>query len=311
MDPQGRFDAAEGRGDMPRIDAAEIRKRADEATRRLEACDLCPRVCRSNRLANKEGYCRTGRHPLVSSFGPHFGEERSLVGREGSGALFFAGCNLGCVFCQNEDVSHRMTGRAVRDDELAQMFTALARYGCHNLNLVTPSHVVPHILYALALAMDRGFDLPVVYNTGGYDSPDALALLDGVVDIYMPDYKFADADVAERLAQARDYPEVVQTALKEMHRQVGELQFDDRGVATRGLLVRHLVLPFGLAGTEKVMRFLADEISPRTYVNIMGQYRPCFHAYQVEQLSRRPTLRELDDATAIAHDAGLTRLDRE
>ena len=272
---------------------------------------MCPRDCRANRLANKEGYCRTGRYSLVSSFGPHFGEERPLVGREGSGALFFAGCNLGCVFCQNEDISHGMKGRAVRDEELANMFLALAKYGCHNLNLVTPSHVAPQILSALALALENGFNLPVVYNTGGYDSAETLALFDGVADIYMPDVKFNDAGVADRFAQAPDYPQVARAALKEMHRQVGDLEIDARGIARRGLLVRHLVLPFGLAGTAEVMNFLAAEISPRTYVNIMGQYRPCFHAYQFDQLSRRPTMVEIDQAVALAKEAGLTRLDAD
>jgi putative pyruvate formate lyase activating enzyme len=288
-----------------------MKKRAALALERLEACDMCPRDCRANRLANKEGYCRTGRYSLVSSFGPHFGEERPLVGREGSGALFFAGCNLGCVFCQNEDISHGMKGRAVRDEELANMFLALAKYGCHNLNLVTPSHVAPQILSALALALENGFNLPVVYNTGGYDSAETLALFDGVADIYMPDVKFNDAGVADRFAQAPDYPQVARAALKEMHRQVGDLEIDARGIARRGLLVRHLVLPFGLAGTAEVMNFLAAEISPRTYVNIMGQYRPCFHAYQFDQLSRRPTMVEIDQAVALAKEAGLTRLDAD
>ncbi len=296
---------------MPTLNLDEMKKRAALALERLEACDMCPRDCRANRLANKEGYCRTGRYSLVSSFGPHFGEERPLVGREGSGALFFAGCNLGCVFCQNEDISHGMKGRAVRDEELANMFLALAKYGCHNLNLVTPSHVAPQILSALALALENGFNLPVVYNTGGYDSAETLALFDGVADIYMPDVKFNDAGVADRFAQAPDYPQVARAALKEMHRQVGDLEIDARGIARRGLLVRHLVLPFGLAGTAEVMNFLAAEISPRTYVNIMGQYRPCFHAYQFDQLSRRPTMVEIDQAVALAKEAGLTRLDAD
>ena len=294
---------------MPTIPADEIRQRALATGARLAACDLCPRQCRINRLAGETGFCGIDAMAVVSSFGPHYGEERPLVGRGGSGTVFFAGCNLLCLFCQNDDISHGLAGRAVSDQELARIFRAVADDGCHNLNLVTPSHVVPQILAALALAMDDGFDLPVVFNTGGYDVPETLQALDGVVDIYMPDYKFTDPVVAERLVRAPDYPAVVQDALREMYRQVGDLEIADSGLARRGLLVRHLVMPHGLAGTDAAMKFLAESISRHTYVNIMGQYHPCHLASEDPELRRRPSPPEMEHAFAVARAAGLWRFD--
>jgi putative pyruvate formate lyase activating enzyme len=295
---------------VPAISAAEVKQRAEAARARLASCDICPRRCGVNRLRGEKGYCGVGRDALVSSHGPHFGEERPLVGRGGSGTVFFAGCNLLCLFCQNDDISHGLAGRAVSEEELARVFLAVAAEGCHNLNLVTPSHVAPQILAALARAMDAGFDLPVVFNTGGYDALETLALFDGVVDIYMPDYKFADAQVAQRLAEAPDYPEVARAALREMHRQVGDLELTDSGLARRGLLVRHLVMPHDLAGTAGAMRFLAKSISRHTYVNIMGQYRPCHLAHEDLELRRRPTAMEIEHAFAVAREAGLWRFDK-
>lgn len=294
---------------MPILTATQIRKNAEQAVKRLADCNFCPRGCRVNRLAGELGYCRIGREALVSSYGPHFGEERLLVGRGGSGTVFFAGCNLLCVFCQNEDISHGLAGHAVSDVAMSEMFFSIQEYGCHNLNLVTPSHVVPQILSALAYAMENGFRLPVVYNTGGYDRLDTLRLLEGVVDIYMPDLKFMDVEVSEKMAQAPDYPAVAQAAIKEMHRQVGDLALDARGIARRGLLVRHLVMPNDLAGTQAAMGFLAAEVSRETYVNIMGQYRPCHEAFSYPEISRRPTRDEMERAFEAARQAGLTRLD--
>lgn len=246
----------------------------------------------------------------MASAGPHFGEEPPLVGTGGSGTVFLAWCNLHCVYCQNADISHLGHGEEISERELAEIFLGMQRSGCENLNLVTPTHYTPQILSALDLACTEGLDLPLVWNTGGYESLPTLALLDGVVDVYMPDIKYADPQTALRLSGAADYPERSFAAVREMHRQVGDLLTDRRGVALRGLLVRHLVLPGGLAGTPEVVRFLAEEISPDTYVNVMAQYRPCYRAAEFPELSRRPTAVELESALGEARRAGLHRLAR-
>jgi putative pyruvate formate lyase activating enzyme len=232
------------------------------------------------------------------------------VGGHGSGTIFFAYCNLKCVFCQNYTISHLGEGTEVTSDELAGMMLSLQAQGCHNINLVSPTHVVPHILAALEIAVRKGLSVPLVYNTGGYDSLETLRLLDGIVDIYMPDMKYSDARTAEQLSGIKDYPRANKTAVKEMHRQVGDLQMDERGVALRGLVVRHLVLPNGLAGTEEVVRFLAQEVSRDTYLNIMAQYHPDHKAFDLPRLSRRITDKELSEALELAHRYGLNRLDR-
>ncbi len=244
----------------------------------------------------------------MASYSAHFGEERPLVGRGGSGTIFFAGCNLACVFCQNHDISHGAWGQQVEPQQLADMMVALQNSGCHNVNFVSPTHVVPQILEALPHAIERGLRVPLVYNCGGYESVETLRLLDGIVDIYMPDAKYADGAIAGRLSQAPDYPRRMQEALAEMHRQVGDLELDERGVAVRGLLVRHLVLPDSLAGTAEVMRFIAS-LSDQTYVNLMDQYRPCHQAYRYPPLDRRITVEEYDQALKMALYAGLSRLD--
>jgi putative pyruvate formate lyase activating enzyme len=276
----------------------------------LRECCLCPRECRVDRLAGQKGKCQVTREVVVSSYGPHFGEEASLVGEHGSGTIFFAYCNLKCTFCQNYTISHLGEGTEVTSDELASMMLSLQAQGCHNINLVSPTHVVPHILAALEIAARKGLSVPLVYNTGGYDSLETLRLLDGIVDIYMPDIKYADARIAEQLSGIKDYPRANQAAVREMHRQVGNLQMDERGVAERGLLVRHLVLPNRLAGTEEVIRFLAQEVSRDTYLNIMAQYHPCYKAFDLPQLSRRITDKEFSEAIELAHRYGLNRLDR-
>lgn len=284
--------------------------RAAEAVARLSACDLCARSCRADRIARSVGaVCRTGRHAVVSSFFAHRGEERCLSGTGGSGTIFFAFCNLQCAFCQNWDLSWQGDGDAVTGEELAGMMLELQRQGCHNVNLVSPSHVVPQVLEAVAIAAGRGLRLPIVFNTGGYDGEEGLRLLDGVVDVYLADLKYGDSADAVRYSRAPGYFEVAKAALREMHRQVGELVVGPDGLARRGLLVRHLVLPGGRAGTEAAMRFLADELSPRTYVNLMDQYRPCYRAAEHPELDRRPSAAELRAAAEAAARAGILRLD--
>ena len=284
-------------------------ERVQKAEAVLRSCTLCPRACRVDRTAGKRGFCRTGNRPFVSSWGPHFGEERPLVGRHGSGTIFFGNCNLGCLFCQNYTISHLGEGSETSVEALAEVMHELQALGCHNINLVTPTHQMPMILRALLIASQGGLRLPLVYNCGGYESLAALRLLDGIVDIYMPDLKYADPEMALRYSKARDYPEAARRAVKEMHRQVGDLVMDSEGIARRGLLVRHLVLPENGAGTAAVVRFLAEEISPNTYVNIMDQYRPCYQAGEHPPLDRRITAREFRDAVDCALKAGLTRLD--
>jgi putative pyruvate formate lyase activating enzyme len=286
-----------------------LKEKIAQAFEILKACTLCPRVCGVDRLSGEQGVCLTGEQAIVSSYSPHFGEETPLVGDHGSGTIFFARCNLLCIFCQNYDISHKGEGVAVSSEELANAMLFLQSGGCHNINFVTPSHVVPQILAALDKAIALGLRVPLVYNTGGYDMPETLRILEGVFDIYMPDFKFWDPRVAEKLCDAPDYPEVARDAVKEMHRQVGDLVTNGRGIAQRGLLIRHLVLPEGLAGTRQVMRFLAKEISPNSYVNIMAQYRPCGRASEVRALRRSITDEEFQEAIQMAHEEGITRLD--
>lgn len=288
--------------------SGELEERVEAAYGRLEACDICPRRCGVNRRAGELGICRTGEQALVSSVGPHFGEESPLVGWGGSGTIFFSWCNLQCQYCQNAAISQLGQGDPVSPEELASSMLSLQRHGCHNVNLVSPSHVVPQILAATLLAAQAGLRLPLVYNTGGYDSLETLALLDGVVDIYMPDVKYAGAAVGERYSRVREYPAINQAAVREMHRQVGDLFVDEQGIALRGLLVRHLVLPEGLAGTSEVVRFLAS-LSRDTYLNVMDQYRPCYKASHLPPLDRPITRAEYQEAVRLAQEAGLYRLD--
>jgi putative pyruvate formate lyase activating enzyme len=291
--------------------AGELERRAALAWEHLSDCDLCARYCHVNRLETSRGaVCRTGDKAAVHSYGPHHGEEEPLRGWAGSGTIFFTWCNLRCVFCQNWEISHEGIGREVSTDELAAIMLRLQRQGCHNINLVSPSHVVAQVLAALSVAARQGLRLPLVYNTGGYDSPEALALLDGVVDIYMPDMKYGDSEPAHRYSHVRDYWEVNRAAVKEMHRQVGDLVLDRNGLARRGLLVRHLVLPGDLANTEQVLSFIAHEISPNAYVNLMDQYHPCYRAGEYPPLDRPLAPEEFARAQAAAARCGLQRLDR-
>jgi putative pyruvate formate lyase activating enzyme len=293
------------------LENGELARRVRRAFEHLGSCDLCANYCRADRLKSTRGArCRTARRARVASYGPHHGEERPLVGRHGSGTIFFSGCNLACVFCQNWDISQQDRGREVSAGELAAMMLELQQMGCHNINLVSPSHVVAPVLSALLLAARRGLRLPLVYNTGGFDSPQALALLDGVVDIYMPDMKYADSEMARRFSGVSGYAEVNRAAVLEMHRQVGDLVLDERGIARRGLLVRHLVLPENLAGTDRILTFLAEKVSPDTYLNLMDQYRPCYCADRHPPLDRRITAEEYATALRWAREKGLRRLDR-
>jgi putative pyruvate formate lyase activating enzyme len=280
-----------------------------KTNRMLEECSVCPRNCGIDRTQDETGFCEAGYLPEVSSYSPHFGEERPLVGRHGSGTIFLTHCNLGCLFCQNYAISHGGEGRKIPIEKLARIMLELQRLGCHNINFVSPTHFVPQILAALPQAIEKGLTIPLVYNTGGYDSVETLRLLDGIFDIYMPDFKYGLGKVSQKYSQAADYPLVAEMALEEMFRQVGDLDIDERGIATRGLLVRHLVLPGGLAGTQAVMRFLAKKISQNTYVNIMDQYYPCGDIPLDSPLRRRITSEEYQDSIAIAKKEGITRLD--
>lgn len=284
--------------------------RAHAALALMRSCRLCPRECGVNRLEGELGACGIGRLARVASYAPHFGEESCLVGRDGSGAIFFSGCNLACLFCQNEDISrHPDSGEEVTPRELADIMLSLQAQGAANINLVTPSHVAAQVLEALPLAVEGGLALPLVYNTGGYDSLETLALLQGVVDIYMPDVKFADPETANALCGVADYPATARRAVKVMHAQVGDLRLDSHGLATRGLLVRHLVLPGGLSGTRGWMEYLVRDISPSTYVNLMDQYRPCAKAPGHPPLDRPLSPEEFREARLQAEEAGITRFD--
>jgi putative pyruvate formate lyase activating enzyme len=303
---------------MPQFEAAylellrtgELARRVEEARTMLQECGLCGRECRVNRLESAKGAaCRTGDKAVVSSFNAHFGEEDPLVGDHGSGTIFFSNCNLQCQYCQNYEISQMGEGREVEPEELAAMMLHLQGRGCHNINFVSPTHVVPQILEALLPAAEKGLTVPLVHNTGGYDSLDALRLLDGIVDIYMPDMKYADEETGRKYSKVKRYPQVNQAAVKEMHRQVGDLVTDERGIAQRGLLVRHLVLPHGLAGTGEIARFLSQQISPNTYLNVMSQYRPTYKAHEYAVIDRSPSGEELQAAADLAHEAGLHRLD--
>ena len=270
----------------------------------LRSCEVCPRRCKVDRLADRAGFCGVGRRALVSSSGPHFGEEPPLVGRGGSGTIFFAGCNLACEFCQNYDISHLRHGSPATPDRIAAMALSLETQGCHNVNFVTPTHVTPQMAEAVETARDRGLSVPIVYNCGGYELVETLRAVDGLVQIYMPDAKYWDADAAARLSRAEDYPEIMRAALKEMHRQVGDLEIVG-GIARRGLLVRHLVMPNQVDQSIAILDFLADEIAPNTYVNVMPQYRPMYHAHQHPDIDRGINPREFDAAVVHARKRGL------
>jgi putative pyruvate formate lyase activating enzyme len=293
------------------LESRELQRRVERAREMLHSCMACPRNCRVDRLAEKFAVCRTGRYAIVSSHFAHFGEEDCLRGWRGSGTIFFSGCNLRCVFCQNFDISWQPKGVLASPEKLAAMMLDLQRQGCHNINFVTPEHVVAQIIEALPLAIKAGLRVPLVYNTSAYDSMESLALMDGIVDIYMPDFKYWDAEMARQYSRAPDYPEVARRTIKEMHRQVGDLVLDERGLARRGLLIRHLVMPHDIGGTLEVARWIAQELSPNTSVNIMPQYYPTgkVSSRDFAEINRRISPEEYELALDAACQAGLKRLD--
>jgi putative pyruvate formate lyase activating enzyme len=291
------------------IDSGDLKKRVSEAYEHLSICDVCALECPVDRREGKLGACKTGIKAKVSSYGPHLGEEDPLRGRRGSGTIFFSRCNLRCQYCQNHDISQTDQGEEVESEDIAQMMLELQSQGCHNINFVSPSHVVPQIMAAVLIAGHAGLKLPLVYNTGGYDSHTMLKLLDGVIDIYMPDMKYADPKLAHKFSKIPNYPQKNQAAVREMFNQVGDLEVDERGIALRGLLVRHLILPNNLAGTDEIIHFLATEISRNTYLNLMDQYRPSFNAHHFPELNRRISTEEYNYAVQTAHRVGLNRLD--
>lgn len=289
------------------LSTAEFSKRVNQALDNLTMCNICPLNCGVNRLEEKKGVCLTGRYAQISSYGPHHGEEKPLRGWRGSGTIFFSRCNLHCVFCQNAEISQEGFGKAVTAEELAEIMLELQKMGCHNINLVSPSHVVPQILESVFLASHRGLNLPIVYNCGGYDSVDTLQLLDGVIDIYMPDMKYADEMISKKYSRVPNYPKINQAAVLEMYRQVGDLVMDKKGIAVKGLLVRHLIMPDGIAGTENILQFLAEKVSRNVYLNLMDQYWPAYQANRYPEINRRVSQSEMKKAIDIARAMDLQR----
>ena len=288
----------------------KLAQRVEQAYAIFEDCQLCPRRCGVNRKKGERGFCRAPYKPVIFSAQPHFGEEVPLVGKNGSGTIFFSNCNLRCIFCQNWPISHEGKGKELQDEDLADMMIHLQKIGCHNINLVTPTHVMPNILNATRIALKKGLRLPLVYNTSGYERLEILKILDGVVDIYMPDMKYMDADQAEKYSSgASDYPELTKRAIIEMNRQVGELKVDERGIATRGLIIRHLVMPNRVAGTEKLLRWVAETLPKSTYLNIMAQYHVDYKAFDYPKIARGITVQEFLEAMEWAENYGLTNLD--
>ncbi len=289
-------------------------KKVEKGLKVLESCEVCPRDCHVNRLENKTAICRTGRYAYVASAFAHFGEEDCLRGWHGSGTIFFSFCNLKCVFCQNFDISWEGGGKQLSPEELARVMIRLQEEGCHNINFVTPEHVVPEIIEAIPIALEMGLNLPIVYNTSSYDSMHSLDIMDGIVDIYMPDFKFWDEDLSFFYMAARDYPPVARAAIKEMHRQVGPLKFDENGLALRGVLLRHLAMPDRLASTREIFRFIVNEVSRDTYVNIMDQYRPAGRVLKkpekYKDITRRVSVEEFEEALRAAREEGLYRIDK-
>ncbi len=282
-------------------------EKIDELASLLTPCVLCPRHCRANRAVGELGYCMAPHNLSISSAFPHFGEETPLVGTHGSGTIFLSHCNLKCIFCQNYDISIYGDGMPCSYNQLATIMLELQKRGCHNINLVTPTHYVPHIIKALSSAIDLGLSIPIVYNCGGYESLEVIRLLDGIVDIYMPDIKFLDPTIASRFCKAENYPEVVKSVILEMQRQVGDLSVNNEGIATRGLLIRHLVMPSCGDDTKSILRYIREEVSPNAFVNIMSQYHPCNKADEYPEITRRITSREYRDALDYARKIGLVR----
>ncbi|MCX5697182.1 MAG: radical SAM protein [Candidatus Omnitrophica bacterium] len=285
--------------------SGRLDKAIEEGYRLLESCAICPRKCRVNRLKDQKGYCKIGLNARVYSFTPHHGEEPPISGKNGSGAIFFSGCNLSCVYCQNYQFSQAENGRELQPEELGDIMLGLQNKHCHNINLVTPTHVMPQILKALSAAIKKGLNIPLVYNTSGYELPRIVKLLKGIADIYLVDMRYFDNDKAVKYSNAPDYPEYNQGAVKEMHRQVGIAKFDPDGIIRSGVIIRHLVLPGGVSGTKGIAGFIAREVSPDTYISLMSQYLPCYKADQLKEISRRISLKEYEAAKEALQKFGL------
>jgi len=284
----------------------DLNQRIEKLFKILERCEICPRKCQVNRQKVEKGFCQLGYLPMVSAYHPHFGEESVLVGSHGSGAIFLTSCNLACAYCQNYEISQLRIGEEVSFERLVETMIELQNLGCHNINLVTPTPQVPQIVKALSLAIEKGLKLPLVYNSNAYDLVETLKLLDGIIDIYMPDAKYSDNKIALKYSNAPNYFEIIKKTIKEMHRQVGDLIINDEGIAVKGLLVRHLILPNNLAGTKKIFEFLAKEISKKSFVNILSQYYPCWKAEEFPEINRRTTKKELEEAINYAEKLGLS-----
>jgi len=282
-----------------------LSKTIEKAFGLLESCCICPRKCKVNRIKNEKGFCKTGLLPYVCSWMPHHGEEPPISGNRGSGTIFFSYCNMACVYCQNYEFSQLGQGREVDFEELADFMLQLQKLECHNINLVTPTHVMPQILKALEIAISKGLKLPLIYNTAGYELPGIINILDGIVDIYLPDMRYGDSAMAVKYSDALDYPKYNQATVKEMHRQVGIADIDNSGIIKKGLIIRHLVLPNHIAGTDKVMKFLAEEVSADTYISLMSQYLPYHRASEFKEISRRLIHQEYEEAKKIMQEYGL------
>lgn len=289
------------------FETGELEQRERLAVRKMKECRLCPHECMADRLNGDKGVCGTGKYAVVNSAMPHHGEESPLSGVNGSGTVFFSHCNMACVFCQNWEISSGGSGRELTSDDLAKVMLALQREGCHNINLVSPSHIIPHFLSALLIAVEKGLKLPIVYNSGGFDSLESLKLLDGIIDIYMPDMKYGKSETALRLSNVKNYVKINQAAVLEMHRQVGDLKLDEGGIAFRGLLIRHLVMPKMLEETEHILTFISENVSKNTYVNVMGQYRPCYKTRQYPEIDRALDIETFLAAKELAKRVGLKR----
>ncbi len=283
----------------------KLSKIIDETFNMLKCCCICPRKCKANRIEDKKGFCKTGLKPRVYSFIPHHGEEPPISGKNGSGTIFFSNCNMSCVYCQNYEFSQGGEGKDVDFEKLARIMLELQQIGCHNINFVTPTHVMPQILKALELAIPQGLKIPLVYNTGGYELVEIIKLLDGIVDIYLPDMRYADPDAAMKFSAAAGYHRYNQEALKEMQRQVGIADIDDEGIIQRGIIIRHLILPGNISGTDKIMKFIAENLSKDTYISLMSQYMPCYKASQFKEINRRITYQEYEEAQGTMHKYGL------
>lgn len=286
------------------LNKTEFKKRIDKAYQLLKPCLTCPRQCKVNRLTDETGFCRAGKYAIISSASPHFGEERPLVGQFGSGTIFFTHCNLACVFCQNYDTSQLAMGQTIDNENLANLMINLQSQGCHNINLVSPTPYLYPIIDAINRASKQGLQIPIIYNTNAYDSIDSLKLLNGIVDIYMPDLKYADDKIAKKYSLVDNYFAVAKKAIKEMHQQVGDLKIE-KGIAKKGLLIRHLVLPNNLAGTKEIVKFISKEVSKDSFLNIMDQYYPSYKAFKYPEISRRITREEYTQARLWAKEAGL------